>query len=168
MKRLTFKNEYGAWDVPIRTSDDVAAFIPSQEIIDRLAAYEDTGLEPEEVAYCLGAAMSAKEAKAQYVEHKKCYDEYMARKQAEDRLVVLPCKPGDTVYYLTGNPALVGHFDRVERTRALGLYWDENGLQICLKLPRGSHGTYGYFEETVFLTREEAEAALEEVKLVHG
>ncbi len=49
MNRLTVKNESGAWDVPIRTSDDVAAFIPSQEIIDRLAAYEDTGLEPEEV-----------------------------------------------------------------------------------------------------------------------
>ena len=79
---------------------------------------------------------------------------------ADGRLIVLPCKPGDTVYYLTGNPALVGHFDRVESTRVLGFYWDENGLQICLKLPRGSHGTYGYFEETVFLTREEAEEAL--------
>lgn len=40
------------------------------EIILRLAAYEDIGLEPEEVAYCLGAPMSAKDAKAQYAERK--------------------------------------------------------------------------------------------------
>lgn len=48
MNRLTTRNSDGAWDVPIRNDDD-GAYIPSQEIIDRLAAYEDTGLEPEEV-----------------------------------------------------------------------------------------------------------------------
>lgn len=58
----------------------------------RLKEYEDTGLEPEEVAYCLGAAMSVKEAKAQYAERKKRYDEYMAWKKAESegRLSVIP------------------------------------------------------------------------------
>lgn len=48
MNRLTIRNSDGAWDVPLRWNDD-GAYIPSQEIIDRLAAYEDTGLEPEEV-----------------------------------------------------------------------------------------------------------------------
>lgn len=48
MDRLTIRNSDGAWDVPLRNDDD-GTYIPSQEIIDRLAAYEDTGLEPEEV-----------------------------------------------------------------------------------------------------------------------
>lgn len=46
MNRLTIRKSDGAWDVPLRNDD--GAYIPSQEIIDRLAAYEDTGLEPEE------------------------------------------------------------------------------------------------------------------------
>lgn len=48
MNRLTIRNSDGAWDVPLRNDDD-GAYIPSQEIIDRLAAYEDTGLEPEKI-----------------------------------------------------------------------------------------------------------------------
>lgn len=48
MNRLTTRNSDGAWDVTIRNDDD-GAYIPSQEIIDRLARYEDSGLEPEEV-----------------------------------------------------------------------------------------------------------------------
>lgn len=47
MNRLTIRNSDGAWDVPLRNDDD-GAYIPSQEIIDRLARYEDSGLEPEE------------------------------------------------------------------------------------------------------------------------
>ena len=48
MNRLTIRNSDGAWDVPLRGDDD-GAYIPSQEIIDRLAAYEDTGLAPDEL-----------------------------------------------------------------------------------------------------------------------
>ena len=47
MNRLTIRNSDGAWDVPLRNDD--GAYIPSQEIIDRLAAYEDTGLAPDEL-----------------------------------------------------------------------------------------------------------------------
>lgn len=47
MNRLTIRKSNGAWDVPLRNDD--GAYIPSQEIIDRLAAYEDSGLEPDEV-----------------------------------------------------------------------------------------------------------------------
>lgn len=82
----------------------------------------------------------------------------------QGRLVVLPCRVGDTVYYLTGNPSMVSgrNFNRVESTSAIGFYWDEKGLQICLYMPHGNHGTYGYFGDTIFLTREEAEAVLNE------
>lgn len=82
--------------------------------------------------------------------------------EEQGRLVVLPCKVGDTVYYLTGNPSLASgyHFNRVERTKCIGFYWDREGLQICLYIPHGNHGTYGRYGKTIFLTREEAEAAL--------
>lgn len=47
MNRLTIRKSDGAWDVPLRNDD--GAYIPSQEIIDRLAAYEDSGLAPDEL-----------------------------------------------------------------------------------------------------------------------
>ena len=75
---------------------------------------------------------------------------------------VLPCKVGETVWYLTGKPSLAAHsdFDRVESEEVAGFYWDEKGLQIRLRNFHGNHGTYGFFEKTVFLTSEKAEAAL--------
>lgn len=83
--------------------------------------------------------------------------------EEQGRLVILPCKMGDTVYYLTGNPTLASgyHFNRVESTKCIGFYWDREGLQICLYMPHGNHGTYGRYGKTIFLTREEAEAALQ-------
>lgn len=76
----------------------------------------------------------------------------------EGRCVVMPCKEGDTVWYLTGPPYL--YFVRVESDRVAGVHWDSRGLQIQLRNYHGNHGTYGYFGKTIFLTREEAEAAL--------
>jgi hypothetical protein len=98
--------------------------------------------------------------------HRENYiDKLAAYEDAEEqgRLVILPCKVGDTVYYLTGNPSLASgyHFNRVESTKCIGVYWDREGLQICLYMPHGNHGTYGRYGKTIFLTREEAEAALQ-------
>lgn len=97
MNRLTIRKSDGAWDVPLRNDD--GAYIPSQEIIDRLAAYEDSGLEPEEV----------RGIKTAYDEVQIPYEVVAAGADAarvirlldaddEGRLVVLPCKVGDTVY----------------------------------------------------------------------
>lgn len=94
-------------------------------------------------------------------------DFYVVPKSAPTAdVVVLPCKTGDTVYYLTGNPTLSSgyHFNRVENTKCVGFYWDDKGLQICLYSPHGNHGTYGYFGKTVFLTQAEAEFALKMYK----
>lgn len=112
----------------------------------RLAAYEDTGLEPQTISEILDSVS-------------EWYDAHK-----EGRLLVLPCKVGDPVYYLTGNPILANgyHFNRVESTKCIGFYFDEKGLQICLFMPHGNHGTYGYYGETVFLSRKAAEAALKE------
>lgn len=76
----------------------------------------------------------------------------------EGRCVVLPCKVGDTVWYLTGSQS--SYFDRVKSERVAGFYWDGLRFHIRLRDFHGNHGTYGYFGKTIFLTREEAEAAL--------
>lgn len=78
------------------------------------------------------------------------------------RCVVLPVKPGDTVWYLTGNPSMTNRlcFDRVDSARVVGFYFDKRGVQVRLDYFHGSHGTYGFYGKTVFSTREAAEAAL--------
>ena len=118
------------------------------QILTRLAAYEDTGLEPEEIK-----------------KHEAAYNECLTRTygpfkqkisqwlQAEQdgRLVVLPCKAGSLIY-VGRRPAIITRFFGYIRERYFhAVFFDENkGIDIP-------------FEElgkTVFLTREEAEAAL--------
>lgn len=78
------------------------------------------------------------------------------------QFLATPCKVGSTVWYLTGNPSMTNRlcFDRVDSAKVAGFYFDERGLQIRLDHFHGSHGTYGFYGKTVFLTREAAEAAL--------
>lgn len=108
----------------------------------RLKEYENTGLEPEEIADYLpmmkewwqnmGALRHIRE---------------LVEIESEGRLLILPCKVGDTVYricheYKKGNPFI----------RAV-TFNQNNFWRIVFG---------GEFGETVFLTREEAEAALRE------
>ena len=72
--------QYEDGDIPCEISDAA-----KREVLKRLAAYEDTGLEPEEVA----AAMKDG-TYAQFQEWNRAH--------YEGRLVVLPCKVGDTVW----------------------------------------------------------------------
>ena len=70
------------------------------------------------------------------------------------RLVVLPCKVGDAVYWL--------HNDVITECRVHRVQMNRTGLFICLK-SKVSHGAFRVdicLGKTVFLTREEAEAAL--------
>lgn len=88
----------------------------------------------------------------------------------DGRCVVLLCKVGDTVFYLTGKPSLSANpvYEKVETSVVAGFYWDNRGLQIRLRSFKGNHGTYGFYNETVFLTREAAESALKgETDAVH-
>lgn len=74
------------------------------QLIKHLAAYEDTGLEPEEIHFCLDGAITPEEAKARAERNMKRYDEWFTwnRADEESRLLVLPCKVGDTVYQTDG------------------------------------------------------------------
>lgn len=152
MERMTIRNSDGSVSQP---TDLVWA-----EALERLAAYEDTGLDPEEVVYFLGTTMSVKEAKAQYAEHKKRHDEYMAWKKAESegRLLILPCMVGDTVFAIKDR--------RIYIVDVIGFRVHEwTGLYVLLLFDsRIKNGSYEFrieeFGKTVFLTRAEAEAAL--------
>ena len=66
--------------------------------IDRLAAYEDTGLEPEEIADFMKRWEQTVEIGGML--KKYCIDHIRDLLHAEQdgRLVVLPCKVGDSVY----------------------------------------------------------------------
>lgn len=109
---------------------------PITKAFDRLAAYEETGLEPEELA--------------------------QAKKKG--RLVVLPCSIGDPVFMGTGRYKITGYEEDV----CDGFYIGRDGvLQVKAQNYNGNHGTYGVIGQTAELTREAAEAALEEMEAEH-
>lgn len=102
MERLTFVPNDGR-------NAGLRGFCMEQDAINRLAAYEDTGLEPEEVEACKNALMGKslaeiKEIEGIHVERIKV----LAKAEAEGRLLVLPCKVGDTVYTLGYSPCHYG------------------------------------------------------------
>ena len=116
-----------------------------QDAIDRLAAYEDTGLEPEEVPTALEMAKM-------YAAFKEL-DNYR-QAESEGRLIVLPCKVGDTVFEITNLPG-----DGAIQMRFVAEIAWLSGHGTVLLSPGLVIG-FDDFGKTVFLTREEAEAAL--------
>lgn len=129
------------------------------EICERLAAYEDTGLEPESVE-ALKLSMMGK-AISEITEFDGLPIDRLrelAEADKDGRVVVLPCKVGQRVFALLHGERRVTECE-VKQVVSGDLDW------VTLE-PCGKSGTeYGValdgFGKTVFLTREEAEAALE-------
>lgn len=107
-----------------------------EAVWSRLAAYEDTRMEPEEIT-----AMQHT-----LDEYHKVADPLL-RAQTAGRLVVLPCKVGDTVYRIFNPPS---------REPVISAHTLMSVDYIVRWIDK--------FGKTVFLTREEAEAALEATK----
>lgn len=123
----------------------------------RLAAYEDTGLTPERCAEFARA-----DAEGRYIVMRDAEQEGVARLRelAEadraGRLVVLPCKVGDKLYRVfDGNISEheVQNMKYFARQRRLG-------IDMTPFFPDAGR----FIGKTVFLTREEAEKALEAMK----
>ena len=159
--RLVFPNELIG--VMMTPSNDTMC-----RILTRLAAYEDTGLEAEEIKVHEAAKYNAgyyhgDEDRCRWIEKELGpIDHLRDLLQAEKagRLVVLPCKVGDTVYMPVGKWGTITGYEADECD---GFHIARDGvLQIKAKCYSGNHGTYGVPGKTVFLTREEAEAALAE------
>ena len=123
--------------------------------INRLAAYEATALEPEDI---ISAVDMAKIACA--LHELNAYKELgsidrlreLAQANREGRCVVLPAKPDQTIYQWR-----IGD-DCPSVSRLDGVQINGDG-EITYPIWCG-HLTPGDFGKTVFLTREEAEAAL--------
>lgn len=142
MERLTIRNSDGSVSQPTDLNWAAA--------LEKLAAYEDTGLEPEEV---FTLQTHPDHAFADYVKYlwKQIGGmdrmEELAKAEAEGRLLVLPCKVGDVVY-------IIGSKYRAGRDET----WVNTGKFRFSDLEK--------LGKTVFLNREEAEAALEKESAV--
>lgn len=142
MEQLTYWNEeYGCWSY----------HGPSGEAAKRLVAYEDTGLEPEEI----GALKSREKGLVELLNGVSCgcavtYTRLreLAQADREGRCVVLPAKPDQTIYQwrIGDDCPSVSRLDGVQ-INADGeiTYPIWNGYLIAED-----------FGRTVFLTREEA------------
>jgi hypothetical protein len=135
------------------------------EICERLAAYEDTGLTPEEVLPKDKADEIA--LKLMRLADLESFCNYtrlreLAEANKDGRVVVLPCKVGQRVFALLDTDK---HLSECE-VKQIGL---GNEIGFVGIEPIGARGReYGVsingFGKTVFLTREEAEKALEAMK----
>lgn len=128
---------------------------------DRLAAYEETGLTPERCAEFARA-----DAEGRYIVMRDAEQEGVARLRElaeadkDGRPVMLPCKVGDRLYEVTGRKTISVYKVRAIRVELFGLFieWDIVEGFVWQSLSGINAGDIG---KTVFLTREEAEKALE-------
>lgn len=87
----------------------------------------------------------------------------LAEADKSGRVVVLPCKVGDRLYEVTGRKTISVYKIRAIRVELFGLFieWDIVEGFVWQSLSGINAGEIG---KTVFLTREEAEKALEAMK----
>ena len=130
-------------------------------VCERLAAYEDTGLTPESVEALKLSMMGKAISQALGVEPSRLRE--LAEADKERRVVVLPCKVGDTIYFAHSNPILrykvTGYeMGKASISQVRSKHVDkETGLTFNFTFEPGSIG------KTVFLSRKEAEKALQEM-----
>nr|DAL39866.1 MAG TPA_asm: hypothetical protein [Caudoviricetes sp.] len=127
----------------------------------RLAAYEDTGLTPEEVNDAVvGSKLLAKSklVSAFGVAAERLLE--LAEADKDGRVVVLPCKVGDRLYEVTGRKTISVYKVKAIRVELFGLFieWDIVEGFVWQSLSGINAGEIG---KTVFLTHEEAKKALE-------
>lgn len=168
MERLT-KRDAADWiSKHCKPMADCTALYCRNRLKDRHAAYEDTGLTPAEVLSMSGewcAMMSVLNS------IEEGYDRLreLAEADKDGRLVVLPCKVGGKLW-VTGRDNVPREME-LEAPDIRTVCTDEDNLcmSTCNRKPDGfcayrlrNDGTD--IGKTVFLTREEAEKALEAMK----
>ena len=124
-----------------------------EAVCERLAAYEDTGLTPEEIKDPFTEdTMINLAAQALGVEPSRLRE--LAEADKDGRCVVLPCKVGDTVWRIVrdGEP-------HITRDEVRDMYFADD-MTLCVELVGGRVTFTEKFGKTVFLSREEAEKAL--------
>ncbi len=158
MERLTEKH-YLAEDHYMKCSGnchmdinciDCPAF---DRLVERLAAYEDTGLTPEEIkAPFTEDAMINLAAQALGVVPSRLRE--LAEADKDGRCVVLPCRQGDKLWTYCDHPVKRVYSFTVSDVSTL------NGRTVLNTLGLGTISPED-IGKTVFFTREEAERAME-------
>lgn len=157
MERLTTKRKDGRW--AIRNYDGATPLEQINKIplaIDRLAAYEDIGLYPQEIKIILERYHAFRSAISDetgqpMVSWTRASE--ICRAEKDGRLVVLPCKPDASAYQWKKGDDIPSLF------RFDGVTISEDG-EITYQTHWGETFKSDDFGKTVFLTREEAEAEL--------
>ena len=140
-------NKFGKWMLPAELSR-----CQIRAVMKRLAAYEDTGMEPEEINDMALEVATLKTIESMYDGFgKPDHIRDLLQAENEGRLVVLPCKVGDHVW-ADGREAIVVWFFGYKTERYLHAQFLDNAEYTDIP----------FYEigKTVFLTRQEAEAAL--------
>lgn len=161
MERLTHINENGLIyvDAALAHSPYGEPLKSSGAAIDRLAAYENTGLEPEEVANQTANLDFLLDKSAGSINANRLRE--LVKSDSEGRLKVLPCAVDATAYYADADAGrvLVGYVADYEFLRGGDCYFNfynvESDIEwVSVELPIEEFG------KTVFLTSEEAQTAL--------
>ncbi len=164
MERLTQRDEYGNADI-IAISDMMPelyaelSFSETNALTDalnRLAAYEDSEMTPAEIQAFIELWKKAAERVGFIKEHDIDHLQELVQAEAEGRLVTLPCKVGDTVWFKTyehnGSVCVGVRPYKVLRFKTAAIvHSDYDDIDLPMR----------DFGKTVFRTREEAEAALQ-------
>lgn len=159
MERYTYFDG-GKWRLKIGDTEY------SGDWVDRLAAYEDTGLEPEEVEHLKLASMGKAIAEIKEFEGVPIDRlRELAQAKKKGRLVVLPCDVGDKLYDVT-----LGEV-REKIVVSLSMFVPESVNHLVIHAENFRNAVTSYelqdIGKTVFLTREAAEAALKEREAEH-
>jgi hypothetical protein len=146
MERLTYWNEeYGCWSY----------HCGSGEAANRLAAYEETGLSPQA---CAEAREAGKVLSSCDISFRRLAELLTADR--DGRLVVPLCKAGDTVYEVTSRKTISEYRVKAIRVELFCTFieWDI----VAGFVDKSIFGVpVDEIGKTVFLTREEADRALE-------
>lgn len=159
MERLTFLNG----DEVLCVSDDKCFEEQSGHYcgpaIDRLAAYEDTGLTPDQIE---SMYMETKELASYLCTNGEDRTIELVKADMEGRVVILPCKIGDTLFRPLSWRNIVEKCTVSLLTQKADKSWK---IRLTSENFRTTFEiTINDIGKTVFLTSEEAEKTLEEEK----
>lgn len=153
MERLTFEGNFcdiaQCRELPCKYDGNCT----QKEVWERLNAYEDSGLSPQACA------------EAREIEETLSGCDYsisriaeLMKADKEGRVLILPCKVGDMAYWVHNGVITGCHVYRIQVNR--------KGTFVFLKstISHGGFRTDACLGKTVFLSRKEAEKALQEME----
>ena len=158
MERLTFEGNFcdlaQCRELPCKHGGDCT----QKQVWERLKAYEDAGLSPQACAQCreIEEGLSSTDYSISRMLELMCADK-------DGHVLILPCKVGETVYFVNAKQIL--------EFTVVGYAVDETGISWVDSehVDKTGHTYERTFSpdrigKTTFLSREEAEKALQEME----